>query len=70
MSTRLFLFPPSIITRCLLCGWLIAITAMQSGCAFFPGLAGDQDVQAAVEKAADDPFPSAKQVGLATKKEK
>jgi hypothetical protein len=49
---------------------LAPVAALQTGCTLFPNLGGDREVQAAVEKAADDPFPSAKQVGLAAKEAK
>ena len=52
------------------CALLITLAALQSGCALLPGVGPDREVQAAIDKAADDPFPSANQVGLAAKAEK
>jgi hypothetical protein len=49
---------------------LVSLAALQSGCALLPGVGPDREVQAAIDKAADDPFPSANQVGLAAKAEK
>jgi hypothetical protein len=67
MSPR-YLFKRASI-RCLVATPFVMAAALQTGCTLFPGLCCDQEIQAAVEKAADDPFPSAKQVGLAAKED-
>jgi hypothetical protein len=56
-------------SRFLIVAAFATLAAAQTGCTFFPALGGDPEVQAAVERAADDPFPSAKQAGLTAKEE-
>jgi hypothetical protein len=56
--------------RSLFAAALAPVAALQTGCTLVPNLSGDREVQAAVEKAANDPFPSAKQVGLAANEAK
>ena len=56
-----------VSSRACLALLLSGLGILPSGCALMGGPASDREVQAAVEKAADDPFPSAKQVGLAMK---
>jgi hypothetical protein len=56
--------------ECALSAVLISFASLQTGCALLPGIGEDREVQAAIDKAANDPFPSAKQVGLTSKAEK
>jgi len=64
-----FLFHRAFV-RSLFAVSLAPVAALQTGCAVFPSLSGDREVQAAVDKAAKDPFPSAKQVGLTSSEAK